>query len=176
MTQIDLGADLQIRPSRHLPDNPDTICQIIARSPHSTDAQLSTSTKARTVVGGPPLHAGYDNVHGQSTDGQHTLPPTSNTSPLKDNIWLWHEELRAAHQHFCTDQFCTGVRPLPQLLQSDPRTEGYATRRACPLAVDADLLTYDIYHGFRILPPGVTLADVPPCSCSTEHKAHNTTQ
>ena len=75
---------------------------------------------------------------------------------------MWYAELTAVHHKFCTKPTgtCAGLRPLWDTLQTEPTPASHTTQ--CAQAIEAELLLPGIYYGFRILPPGANVMDVPP--------------
>ena len=87
-----------------------------------------------------------------------------NTSPLRHKLDRWYSELDAVHTNRCEQRgACGGLRSVQDVCATYPfREPAHTPRRACPQALEAELLLHGICHGFPVLPDGMSTENVPP--------------
>ena len=142
----------------------------------SRDESLAPQAKAtlpqpqlEATLGGPhtsttraQLTQKHDDDQTHTGMGPAPLPPTANTSPLRDAVRRWDDELRKLHTRFCTQpDNCTGLKSLADILAHATKPNPETTQGLCLHGVEATLLLHGIYHGFPIIDPDKGPTDIP---------------
>ena len=95
--------------------------------------------------------------------------------PLGKRIERWYTELIDAHRFVCKSYTkhspCRGLRPLKDIIATQPLSHDQEPKHlasaneppdCCLQATECELLLNGLYYGFAVLPPGATIASVPP--------------